>query len=244
MEGTNGYLGKKRNPSQTVVVWVLPCNSHCISFGYTVTISLILVLPLGAVLLEVAWSPTLKANDGIGICLGSRVVVVCWPAPTVTWPSISPACVLPFVLLLVLVISGSVFQLLLFFAVLVACVIPPIINSVAIQSLLHGFQLRCTTLELNQVGHPLTYISNFVSLFRNILSTTAMLVRKRWLYAYRHQFTFTLGSTIAALILLDFILGQFLVVLLLLQVSPRHCISNLISHVLTCEVPPMLEPFP
>ncbi|GJU23346.1 putative reverse transcriptase domain-containing protein [Tanacetum coccineum] len=31
----------------------------------------------GAVLLVVAWSPTLKANDGIGICpLGSRVVVV------------------------------------------------------------------------------------------------------------------------------------------------------------------------
>ncbi|GKG53276.1 hypothetical protein Tco_0552544, partial [Tanacetum coccineum] len=32
---------------------------------------------MGVVLLEVAWSPTLKANDGIGICpLGSRVVVV------------------------------------------------------------------------------------------------------------------------------------------------------------------------
>ncbi|GJZ08716.1 hypothetical protein Tco_0542999 [Tanacetum coccineum] len=73
----------------------MPCNSHCISPGYTITISLILVLPLGAVLPEVAWSPTLKANDGIGICpLGSRVVVViviavvvvicsCRPAPTV-----------------------------------------------------------------------------------------------------------------------------------------------------------------
>ncbi|GKD18894.1 hypothetical protein Tco_1208052, partial [Tanacetum coccineum] len=65
----------------------MPCNSHCISPGYTVTISLILVLPLGAVLPEVAWSPTLKANDGIGICpLGSWVVVVicsCRPAPTV-----------------------------------------------------------------------------------------------------------------------------------------------------------------
>ncbi|GKF65939.1 hypothetical protein Tco_0192456, partial [Tanacetum coccineum] len=53
-------------------------------------------LPLGAVVPEVAWSPTLKANDGICICpLGSRVVVViaiavvvavicsCRPAPTV-----------------------------------------------------------------------------------------------------------------------------------------------------------------
>ncbi|GKG43861.1 hypothetical protein Tco_0482954, partial [Tanacetum coccineum] len=60
-----------------VVVWVLPCNSHCISPGYNVAISLVLVLPLGAVLLEVAWSPTLKANDGIGIGpLGSRVAVV------------------------------------------------------------------------------------------------------------------------------------------------------------------------
>ncbi|GKF80542.1 hypothetical protein Tco_0239144, partial [Tanacetum coccineum] len=55
----------------------MPCNSHCISPGYTVTISLILVLPLGAVVLEVAWSPALKANDGIGIFpLGSWVVVV------------------------------------------------------------------------------------------------------------------------------------------------------------------------
>ncbi|GKG58636.1 hypothetical protein Tco_0594406, partial [Tanacetum coccineum] len=59
---------------------------------------MILVLPLGAVLPEVARSPTLKANDGICICpLGSRVVVVtvvvvtvvvvvicnCRPAPTV-----------------------------------------------------------------------------------------------------------------------------------------------------------------
>ncbi|GJU19181.1 hypothetical protein Tco_1152523 [Tanacetum coccineum] len=49
-----------------------------ISPGYSIAISLVLVLPLrGQVLLEVAWSPTLKANDGIGICpLGSRVVVV------------------------------------------------------------------------------------------------------------------------------------------------------------------------
>ncbi|GKF63485.1 hypothetical protein Tco_0186933, partial [Tanacetum coccineum] len=55
----------------------MPCNSYCISPGYSVTISLVLVLPLGAVFLEVAWSPTLKANDGIGICpLGSWVVVV------------------------------------------------------------------------------------------------------------------------------------------------------------------------
>ncbi|GKC40720.1 hypothetical protein Tco_1053104, partial [Tanacetum coccineum] len=60
-----------------VVVWVLPCNSHCISPGYSVAISLVLVLPLGAVVLEVAWSPALKANDGIGICpLGSWVIVV------------------------------------------------------------------------------------------------------------------------------------------------------------------------
>ncbi|GKG55392.1 hypothetical protein Tco_0572032, partial [Tanacetum coccineum] len=55
---------------------------------------MILGLPLGAVALEVAWSPTLKANDGICIFpLGSRVVVViviavvvvysCRPAPTV-----------------------------------------------------------------------------------------------------------------------------------------------------------------
>ncbi|GJX65493.1 hypothetical protein Tco_0299836 [Tanacetum coccineum] len=55
----------------------LPGDSHCISPGYTHYISLILVLPLGAVLLEVAWSPALKANDGIGIFpLGSWVVVV------------------------------------------------------------------------------------------------------------------------------------------------------------------------
>ncbi|GJS46342.1 hypothetical protein Tco_0596463 [Tanacetum coccineum] len=55
----------------------MPCNSHCISPGYSVAICLVLVLLLGAVLFEVAWSPTLKANDGIGICpLGSRVVVV------------------------------------------------------------------------------------------------------------------------------------------------------------------------
>ncbi|GJT82240.1 hypothetical protein Tco_1056582, partial [Tanacetum coccineum] len=45
--------------------------------GYSVAISLVLALPLGAVLPKVAWSPTLKANDGIGICpLGSLVVVV------------------------------------------------------------------------------------------------------------------------------------------------------------------------
>ncbi|GKF10867.1 hypothetical protein Tco_0048793 [Tanacetum coccineum] len=50
---------------------------HCICPGYSVAISLVLVLPLGAVLPEVAWSPALKANDGIGICpLGSWVVVV------------------------------------------------------------------------------------------------------------------------------------------------------------------------
>ncbi|GJS38158.1 hypothetical protein Tco_0563201 [Tanacetum coccineum] len=96
----------RRNVPVTIVVWVLPCNSHCISPGYTVTISLILVLPLGAVLPEVAWSPALKANDGIGICplglgcccYGCCVIVVavvvviviavvvvcsCRPAPTV-----------------------------------------------------------------------------------------------------------------------------------------------------------------
>ncbi|GJW79027.1 hypothetical protein Tco_0140709 [Tanacetum coccineum] len=67
----------EKRTRHNVVVWVLPRNSHCISLGYSVAISLVLVLPLGAVLLEVAWSPTLKANDGIGICpLGSRVVVV------------------------------------------------------------------------------------------------------------------------------------------------------------------------
>ncbi|GJU55106.1 hypothetical protein Tco_1228820 [Tanacetum coccineum] len=161
---------------------------------------LVLVLPLGAVLLEVAWSPTLKANDGIGICpLGSWVVVVavvvvivvavvvviviavvvicsCRPAPTVlgqvakllavsdgrdqgpymvevtlgtsrfspfirflvTVPgSISPACVLPFVWLLVLVISRSVFKLPLVFCLsLSKSVISPI----------HQFSLRYFTI--------------------------------------------------------------------------------------------------
>ncbi|GKG28919.1 hypothetical protein Tco_0416284, partial [Tanacetum coccineum] len=68
----------------------MPCNSHCISPGYTATISLILVLPLGVVLPEVAWSPALKANDGIGICpwvvVVIAVVVVCSRRPTPTVP--------------------------------------------------------------------------------------------------------------------------------------------------------------
>ncbi|GJY20682.1 hypothetical protein Tco_0393248 [Tanacetum coccineum] len=59
-------------PVTTVVVWVLPLQTPlALSLGYSVTISLVLVLPLGAVLLEVAWSPTLKANDGI-VAWGAR----------------------------------------------------------------------------------------------------------------------------------------------------------------------------
>ncbi|GKD51077.1 hypothetical protein Tco_1280053 [Tanacetum coccineum] len=190
----------------------MPCNSHCISPGYTVTISLILVLPLGAVAPVVAWSPTLKANDGIGICpLGSlvvvvivvavvvvivvavvvavvvviviAVVVVCSrrPAPTVlgqvarllavsAWwctrtimvevtlgtsrfspliwsPVTAPGSIglLPFVWLLVLVISRSVFKLPLVFCLsLRQSVNPPIHQfSCHLNSLLHGFRLRC-----------------------------------------------------------------------------------------------------
>ncbi|GJY42845.1 hypothetical protein Tco_0431058 [Tanacetum coccineum] len=50
---------------------------HALSPGTFATISLILGLPLGAVAPEVAWSPTLEANNGICICpLGSWVVVV------------------------------------------------------------------------------------------------------------------------------------------------------------------------
>ncbi|GJX67318.1 hypothetical protein Tco_0303045 [Tanacetum coccineum] len=91
----------RRNVPVTTLCRVFACNYYCISPGYSVAISLVLVLPLGAVVPEVAWSPTLKANDGICICpLGSRVVVVtvvvviviavvvvvicsCRPAPTV-----------------------------------------------------------------------------------------------------------------------------------------------------------------
>ncbi|GJS46348.1 hypothetical protein Tco_0596469 [Tanacetum coccineum] len=65
-----------------------PTTSHCISPGYSVAICLVLVLLLGAVLFEVAWSPTLKANDGIVVVVVSLQVASSAPTrPLARWPS-------------------------------------------------------------------------------------------------------------------------------------------------------------